>query len=327
MDFEDIVFIASCWLARDESPPLPDPAQWSVLPNLSGATALMTAVEAVDMWGGDIEYFFECVRGDGDDSGWIENTEYADGGLSPGVRYGYRVKARDMHANVTGWSEVAYAGEEDTTPPVGLMWVVEPEAVSHDTVVMIANAEDASGVEYLFTNITLGHDSGWQEEPNWVDTGPDPNTPLIQDTLYCYTLQVRDMSPARNWRMLSGEACVRTLIPPDTTPPDPPPTWDPIDANMWPTEIYIGPIPAIGYGYTMTCTVSADPSGPVEYWFQDDESGYQHINSGWIAANTWTTPGFTMYNQNHGFKVKARDAYGNETAWSIVKSPSDLLYP
>jgi len=306
-------------------PPVPDPAQWSVEPYLSGLTARMTAVMAVDMWGWPVEYYFECVRGDGNDSGWIENNDYVDSGLSPGVKYGYRVKARDTspYLNETRWSEVAYTGEEDTTPPAGLMWVIEPYAVSWNTVAMIAYAEDASGVEYLFTNVTLGYDSGWGVEPNWIDTGPDPNTPLDPNTVYCYTLQVRDMSPAHNWRQLSGEACVRTLIPPDTTPPAPAPTWDPNDPNMWPAEIYVGPGWPNGYGYTMTCTVSADPSGPVQYWFQCHEE--PDINSGWISVNTWTTPGFTISGQNHGFWVKARDAYGNETAASIVKRPSDAF--
>jgi len=206
---------------------------------------------------------------------------------------------------------------EDTTPPTGLAWVIEPNAVSFDTVVMIASAKDISGVEYLFRNTTLAYDSGWRDEPNWVDTGLDPNTG------YCYALEARDKSPAQNFVALPGEACVVTFVPPDTTPPDPAPTWDPSDPNQWPAEIYIGPIPPTDYGYTMTCTVAADPSPPVQYWFQcHEEAG---INSGWIAVNTWTTPGFTTYNQNHGFWVKARDAYGNETAESEVKRPSDAF--
>jgi len=249
----------------------------------------MTAVEAVDMWGGVVEYFFDCVRGDGDTSGWIESNEYADGGLSPGVKYGYRVKTRDKYKNETWWSEIAYAGEEDTTPPAGLMWVIEPSAVSHITVMMTAYAEDASGVEYLFTNITLGYDSGWKEEPNWVDTGPDPNTSLDPNTWYCYTLQVRDMSPAQNWRMLSGEACALTLIPPDETPP----VWDDGDPNLWVAQIYLGPDPWTGYGYTMTCSLATDPSVPVEYRFMIHETdGVPPAarDSGWIAVNAWTTP-------------------------------------
>ena len=208
------------------------------------------------------------------------------------------------------------ATQHDTTPPAGLMWIIEPKAVSWETIVMIAYAEDASGVEYLFRNTTLAYDSGWQDEPNWVDTGLDPNT------VYCYALEARDKSPAQNFVALSGEACARTLVSPDTTPPDPAPTWDPNDPNLWPAEIYIGPSPWTGWGYEMTCTVAADPSGPVQYWFQCHEE--PSINSGWIAVNTWTTPAFTMQNQNHGFRVKARDGYGNETAWSEVKRPSDF---
>ena len=75
----------------------------------------------------------------------------------------------------------------------------------------------------------------------------------------------------------------------------------------------------------MTCSVAADPSGGVQYRFQCYEQ--PSIDSGWINVNTWTTPGFTMAGMNHGFRVKARDAFGNETAWSIVRRPSDRLYP
>ena len=82
------------------------------------------------------------------------------------MRYGYRVKARDTSPNLneTDWSEVVYTGEEDTTPPAGLRWVIEPNAVTHEIVVMEAIADDASGVEYLFTNVTLGYNSDWQED-------------------------------------------------------------------------------------------------------------------------------------------------------------------
>jgi hypothetical protein len=320
VDFKDMMFMASCWLVEDNVPPVPDPARWSVEPYMSGTTARMVAHEAIDMWGWPVEYYFECVRGGGHDSGWIESAEYDDTGLTPGVRYGYRVKARDTSPNLneTGWSEAAYAGEEDTTPPAGLRWVIEPNAVTHDIVVMEAIADDASGVEYLFTNVTLGYDSGWRDDPNWVDPNLDPNT------VYCYTVKARDKSPARNLSVLSGQTCVRTLIPPDTTPPVPNPmTWDPNDPNLWPTEIWVGPHGSLGYGYTMTCTVAADASGGVEYWFQCYENG--SVNSGWIAANTWTTPQMGISGLNYGFRVKARDIYGNETAWSEVKRPSDAL--
>jgi hypothetical protein len=128
----------------------------------------MVAHEAVDIEGWPVEYYFECVSGDCHDSGWVGNTEYFDSELTPGVRYGYRVKTRDTspNRNETGWSEMVYADEEDTTPPAGLMWVVEPIAVLHDIVVMEATADDVSGVEYLFSNVTLGYDSGWRDDPN-----------------------------------------------------------------------------------------------------------------------------------------------------------------
>ena len=65
--------------------------------------ATMTAVVATDASGG-IEYFFECVDAPGLSSGWQASNTYtvAVGRGGQGLRF--RVKARDMYGNETGWS-------------------------------------------------------------------------------------------------------------------------------------------------------------------------------------------------------------------------------
>ncbi|MCK4294432.1 MAG: right-handed parallel beta-helix repeat-containing protein [Planctomycetes bacterium] len=314
IDFEDVAFLADCWLVEDLSPPRPDPAQWETEPYLfSGTSISMVAETAIDAWGWDVQYYFECVRGNCNDSGWQDSREYTDGGLASGTRYGYRVKARDTspRLNTTGWSVVRYAGEEDTTPPAALMWVVEPYAISPNSVGMVASAFDPSGYEFFFENFTIpGHDSGWQDEPNWIDIRLDPNTE------YCYRVRARDKSPNQNVSLWSDTVCVITPVPPDTTPPTPNPMmWDPNDPNQWPTDIFIGPRADWDWAVTMTCVVAVDPSGPVEYYFHCIGGDY---DSGWIVANTYTTgivgrPGSI---QNLQWQVKARDANNNETAWS-----------
>jgi hypothetical protein len=56
----------------------------------------LTAATAFDASG--VEYYFECVDGPGNDSGWQESPVYYDTGLPPGSNYSYTVIARDRAA-------------------------------------------------------------------------------------------------------------------------------------------------------------------------------------------------------------------------------------
>jgi len=203
---------------------------------------------------------------------------------------------------------------DDTTAPAGLAWYFEPYAISPNSVGMAAIAFDASGVEYFFENISMaGHESGWQDEADWIDAGLDPNRE------YCYRLKARDKSPAGNEAMWSGVACVVTPEWPDFDPPVPNPMmWDTSDPNLLPTDIFVGPHPTFGWGVTMTCVVASDVSGPVEYYFQSVDN--DDFDSGWILTNTYTTPSMGLANMLWRFRVKARDAWGNETSWSTMES-------
>ena len=94
----------------DTEPPEPDPMSWASPPAAASETSItMIATAASDPSGA--EYFFECVSGSCNDSGWQDGVSYSDQGLSAGTTYGYRVRARDMSANqnTTGWSDVGYA--------------------------------------------------------------------------------------------------------------------------------------------------------------------------------------------------------------------------
>ncbi|MFW6164305.1 MAG: DUF6055 domain-containing protein, partial [Planctomycetota bacterium] len=93
----------------DEEPPAPDPAAWAMPPVLvTGSAAVMRAAPGKDPLG-DVEYLFEEATGSpgGDASGWQASAEYRDEGLRQGSRYAYRVRMRDVHGNVTEWSEAA----------------------------------------------------------------------------------------------------------------------------------------------------------------------------------------------------------------------------
>jgi hypothetical protein len=95
-------------VSEDIYPPTPDPMTWSSEPvPVNSTTISMTATTASDASG--VEYFFDCVSGGGNDSGWQDLTTYTDSDLVPGTEYTYRVKARDKseNQNETQWSTEA----------------------------------------------------------------------------------------------------------------------------------------------------------------------------------------------------------------------------
>ena len=100
------------------------------------------------------------------------------------------------------------------------------------------------------------------------------------------------------------------VLPEDTTPPEPNPAqWARGDA---PREVYKGG-GAFDYWAQMTAAEAIDDSGPVEYFFKcTTESDF---NSGWQSSRTYNVL-VGRSGQGQRFRVKARDVYGNETAWS-----------
>jgi hypothetical protein len=280
----------------------------------------MTAETATDAWGWEVEYYFESISIDGGhDSGWQVSPTYTDGGLTPGVEYGYRVKARDARGNETEWSEVRYAGL-DSIPPAPAPHIEDINALSETSVSMTSSvAVDDSEVEYYFESTsTGGHDSGWQDDPNYTDIDLDPNTE------YSYRVKARDKSVYQNETDWSETVIIRTLVSADLIAPDPDPmTWDPTqDPNGFdgtPREIEIdadgdGIISPWEYGAQMTASVATDAGGgPVEYFFEcTTDSGF---SSGWQASEIYIVQ-LGRTGQGHRFRVKARDQFRNETAWS-----------
>jgi hypothetical protein len=255
VDFEDLGFLFECWLVGDTKPPVPNPSEWAVEPYSSSTSPpysiSMTAETSVDIWGGDVEYYFECVYGNCNDSGWQSDPNYTDDangfGLDPNIEYGYRVRARDGYplvpvgdltgqpGNKTDWSAIKYAisgGSEepplpsDTTPPSPdpMTWAVYPHATSSTTIAMTATTatDDISDVKYYFEDVTTpSSNSGWIDVPTWTDVG------LTPDTAYIYSVRARDTSPLQNVTEWSDPCSATTLEegaePNDPNIPEPPP--------------------------------------------------------------------------------------------------------
>ena len=96
------IFIAA--IAADLSPcradggkyfqPPSAPLRWAQAPHARTSSAVTMAVEPAGQ-AGAVEYLFDCVSGDGHDSGWQGSPSYTDSHLTPDTEYAYVVKARD----------------------------------------------------------------------------------------------------------------------------------------------------------------------------------------------------------------------------------------
>jgi hypothetical protein len=91
----------------DSTAPTPDPMGWVALPtSCENNSITMMATNAVDDNG--VQYFFTNTV-NGNVSGWQDSLIWVDMGLTPGVTNRYRVKARDLSANL---NETAWSSEE-----------------------------------------------------------------------------------------------------------------------------------------------------------------------------------------------------------------------
>ncbi|MCX6880145.1 MAG: autotransporter-associated beta strand repeat-containing protein, partial [Verrucomicrobia bacterium] len=80
-----------------------------------------------------------------------------------------------------------------------------------------------------------------------------------------------------------------------------------------PMTFAIAPGPAGADSVVMTATTATDAwTPPVEYSFENTTNS---SNSGWISSTVWTDTGLSPVTV-YGYRVKARDAVGNETDWS-----------
>ncbi|MBL7154674.1 MAG: DUF3616 domain-containing protein [Phycisphaerae bacterium] len=104
---DDLAVFAANWLdGADVTPPEPNVMTWRNEPIATSTTSIYMAATAASDTENGVEYYFQCVSGDGPDSGWQYGSSLEPSTLTPGDEYAYRVKARDTSSrlNETEWS-------------------------------------------------------------------------------------------------------------------------------------------------------------------------------------------------------------------------------
>jgi hypothetical protein len=112
--YADNLLLTKTGTGGDSTAPTPDPMSWVQLPTPAvNASVFMMATNATDP--SLVEYLFTNTV-NGNVSGWQDERIWIDTGLTDGVSYTYRVKARDKSAgqNETGWSSAESATADDT---------------------------------------------------------------------------------------------------------------------------------------------------------------------------------------------------------------------
>ncbi len=108
----DVIIVAASWLAGvDVIAPEPNVMTWETEPmTVSTESVYMAGTQVYDENNG-VEYYFECVSGEGPDSGWQYSNVFDPNGLELGRGYTYRAIARDTSSrlNETGWSSAITA--------------------------------------------------------------------------------------------------------------------------------------------------------------------------------------------------------------------------
>jgi chitodextrinase len=286
----------------DENAPTPNPMTWDTEPHATSTTALaMTATSASDP-NGPVTYQFEFVDSPtggtgGTTSKWQTATAYTDSGLQPNHKYSYHVRAQDANGNQNGWSTTAASYTLANPPGAGNFSNVTETSIQANW-----SANGNSDVTEYYCEISgTDFNSGWITATSWNSTG------LTCGKSYSFRVKARSGNGEETaWHNLGSQ---QTADCPDDDAPTP-------DPMTWATEPHATSATALA----MTATTATDPSGPVSYHFQFVDSptgGTGGTSSNWQPGTTYSDSGLQP-NHKYSYRVSARDANNNQTAWSTT---------
>ena len=281
-------------ITPDTTAPTPNPATWLVTPTAPSDSAITMSATAGTDAGGWVEYCFTCTAGGGHDSGWVSFNKYTDVGLTPGTIHTYTVKMRDKNGNTTASSSEASAATQTSSAPL-TVFASGPAGIANGQVRMTAVkiASPSGLVEYKFDRVTPSlATSGWQASPTWTDTG------LAAGVSCSYTVTARD---GRGNTSAASAAAATTAN--DKTAPK-----LPVPVGQW--EML--PYATLDNKVSMTAMTPADGGSGVQYQFTCTLGGAPA--SAWQSSRTYVSP--VLADGTYTYRYKARDAAGNETAYS-----------
>ena len=247
-------------------------------------------------------------------SAWTTERVYTLSGL-PNGEYRFSVKA----GNGPFSEEGAPIFQTDYSPILGatVEWKLAPDSMSWKqapaqlTVAAPGFAPGAIGmevepvfdpngdpVEYSFSHWLVDglvegpHSSGWGTNPQYV-------------TVSLAAGEYRFSAKARSQNAANGDSSI-VAVTLDRTPPTP------TTMSFAIAPHYINP--GFNGAAAMIAVAAQDASGGVQYWFECSFAPFS--SKSWQSSPSYEVPIGQNKVNTYCFRVKARDQFGNETAWS-----------
>jgi hypothetical protein len=274
---------------------------------------------SLDSGVGGVEYQFEFSTSSTFAFGvvttpWQASTTYNATPLAGATLYYFRVKARDAFAQETLFSSILSSTQDDAPPAVPAV-AAEPAftAGTSNGLVWAASTDAGSGgVQYLAQQSRASNFGVVEEASEWISSTSFTFTKLDDGATYYYRVKARDAVGLES--AFSGVE----FSTQDHSPPDIP-------------LVAVEPPYTAGTSNAVAWAASADAGvGGVEYYTQASSSptfSPVDATSGWSSFTFAFFAGLTDGVTYH-YRVKARDAFGHESAFSVaVSSTQDNAAP
>jgi titin len=287
-------------------------SQTAPAPPTSAAHTGVAATQVTANWGangnpGGTEYYAERATNVGftagqGNSGWVTVTNHTFGTLTPNTTYFFRVRARN-------------AGLVESSPPTSLPTQqtlaatpasAAPSAVNISSITAAwGNNGNPGGTEYYAERaLDSGFSSGLANS-GWITSLSNGFSALSPNTTYYFRAK------ARNSNLL--ETGYQNL--PSTA------TLAAVPTSASPTTVGQSSV-------TANWGANGNPAGTEYYAERATDSGFGsgQANSGWVTATSHLFSSLS-FNTTYYFRVKARNAYGLESAYGPLPSKMTLSSP